>query len=171
MSARPVERGERGRYVGHRSILEAVPRVAARDVGRALQDPRRCAYGLAWRPEDSFPASYGAPGLEGLRGVLEPRRDGFRLALPDGRAWSVRVVRHAPCRTGWALSFRCPACSRRTRFLYLWGGLKCRRCARLRYRSEGRFLWRIERKLSAACGAPVTLKESGWTARLRPERR
>lgn len=153
-----------GRFLGHREVLEFVPRLGAREVGRALQDPRRCAYRLDWRPEDSLPALYGAEGLEAVRGLLEPRGEAVRVALSGARPILVQVQRRRPCRSGWLLFFHCPACSRTTRFLYArHGGLRCRHCAGLRYRSEGHFRRRLERRLGFA------LADRPWTARVRPE--
>lgn len=166
--SRPIERDSEGHYIGRRNVLEFVPRLAARDVGRALQDPRGCAYRLEWRPEDSLPARYGARGLDSLHGRLEPHGDGFRVTLADGTKGRVRIERRSPCGRGWLLFFRCPACNRATRFLYAVGYLLCRRCAGLRYRSEGHYLRRLGRRLSRATGRPISLLERGWSAHLRP---
>lgn len=161
---RTPPRDSEGRFLGHRDVLEFIPRLSAREVGRALEDPRRCAYRLDWRAEDSLPATYGFPGLEAVSGFLEPAGEAVRVVPPLGRPVVVNVLRRPLSRGGWWLVFRCPACLRGTRYLYVRAGaLWCRGCAWLRYRSEGHFRRRLERRLGFA------ISDHPWTARLSPQ--
>lgn len=168
----PLARDYDGRFLGYRRMLELFPRIAARDVGRALRDPRRCSYAVTWRFGGSFLCTRDRPGLFPLRGQLRPRRRGVEISLPHGGSISVEVrFCPLPC-GGWRAVFMCPWCERRARFLYDVGApygrgeLRCRRCGGLKYRSEGLFLFRLERKAAQLVGRPIDLQQAPWEARL-----
>lgn len=165
----------RGRFFGRRVNCEYVPLLTARIVGRMLDDPRRIPYLLVWRnptdcvvreavrispeidPPVPFPAEWAA--------------DLFEVKRPDGSRNFIRWITRPLPRVGRFRLLICPGCNKPRRALYAWepGGTyttstqrsfvwQCRRCAALRYASEGGALvfhgrFALARTLEAVYGA------------------
>lgn len=142
-----------GRFFGRRVNCEQVPLLPAWAVRWVLDDPRKIPYLLVWTSsrdetvqEAVRVASYSEPpGPFPLdwTGWVEIRRTDHARTL-------VRtVVRPLPRNGGQTRLLACPMCHTPRRALYGWepGGRfttsvqrsqwQCRRCARLRYSSEG----------------------------------
>lgn len=165
-------RGRDGRFLGYRRAAELFPRISARDVARALRDPRRCPYIVTWHFGGSALCTRNRPTAPPLRGRLWALRDGAALVLPTGERVEVLVGYRPLPFGGWRAHFLCPRCNSSTRFLYDVGApygrgeLRCRRCGWLKYRCEGLFVRRLERKLIRLCGTSVSLRDAPWEARL-----
>jgi len=116
-----------------------------------LDDPRNIPYLLVWQSEREIKETvrvsrYSEPGSSDWTGWVEIRRG-------DGTHTLVQVLERAlPRNSGKTPLLLCPECRKPRRALYGWvpGGRyttsvyrspwKCRRCAGLRYASEGRAL-------------------------------
>jgi hypothetical protein len=86
--------------------------------------------------------------------------DHFRVSTPEGRSCRIEIVRRPlPRHGGHAILYRCPRCGRLQRHLdgvSLVGdhsvddGMRCHRCAKLLFRSQGRYRSRLERNMFEA---------------------
>lgn len=157
MRAMPA-RGDRGRFLGRTGVLEFVPRLGAKAAARLVADPRGCAYGLSWRPEDTTAGIFGCQ--VGVEGRMELLGDAL-LVTVAGHPTVVRLKKTTPFgNAGWFLRLRCPACPRETAYLYVMrGSLACRRCAGLRWGSEGRRWARLEASLYRLLAGERQLEE------------
>jgi len=144
------QRRRGGRFFGRRANCEYVPQLPAAVVRRVLDDPRNIPYLLIWRNSDfetkeavrvrKFTPPPQHPADSEL--VEVKRTDGSRVLLRY--AW-----RHLPRGDGQVLLLMCWHCARFRRTLYAWEAegqytnsvrtcdWQCRRCAGLRYASEG----------------------------------
>lgn len=166
MRAMPA-RGERGRFLGRTGVLEFVPRLGAKAAARLVADPRGCAYGLSWRPEDTTAGIFGCQ--VGVEGRMEILGDAL-LVTVAGRPTVVRLKKVTPYgNAGWYILLRCPYCPRTTGYLYLvHGTLACRRCAGLRWGSEGRRWARLEGSLHRLLAGERLLEERFRAAGILP---
>jgi hypothetical protein len=147
-----------GRFYGPRVGCENAPRLPARVVRWALDDPRQTSYVLLWYQDEEHGIG-GAPELvESItvqRDDSQPFEGGESVELRRrsndySRDWCARVavLRRTTPAGGSDLFLVCPKCVRPKRYLYAWersgwGIAKspwwpCRGCAGLRFRSEGR---------------------------------
>lgn len=135
---------ENGRFSGGRANCEAVPRLSACLVRLALDDPRGVPYLFAWRswPDDGICERAWISRHEGEDAVYAKIRRPDCMAMLLGTAWPSLPG------AGRALLLVCSACEHPRRHLYawmLWSGRvvrcqwRCRRCAGLRYASEGTY--------------------------------
>jgi hypothetical protein len=132
-----------GRFAGPRANVERVPRLPTFPALWVLEDPRRRPYLVFWTSDD------GEISWE-LKMASTDIPDAVLLTLEEGRTQRLTIMRRSmPRGPGTALFYLCPTCRQPRRYLYrlslsLTGpvdyfGLQCRRCARLRYRSQGRY--------------------------------
>lgn len=142
-----------GRFFGRRVNCERVPLLPAWVVGRLFDDPRNIPYLLVWTdPEDGSPRDTIRISAKIDPPVLFPPdwTDVFEIKRPiQGRNFIRTILRRLPRNGGEARLLGCPYCDRWCRGLYGWepGGQyihsvemcswRCRRCAKLRYASEG----------------------------------
>jgi hypothetical protein len=131
-----------GRFVGARVNLENVPRLPAAVVASALAEGHE--FRLTWAPVVPDGASEAA--------ILRPEDEHVVVQRLGPGGWPLHVeveTRPLPRRGGRAVLLRCPNCTHLVRHLYAWSHIgsgrvirsswPCRRCAGLRYGSEG---WR-----------------------------
>jgi hypothetical protein len=137
--------------------------------GRNVSEPRQRSYFVFWTARNG--------GLEtGLKLTVGEGGATVVLTMPTGRIYRLGIHRRPlPKGTGTALFYLCPACDQPRRHLYLGMragadvvdhfGLRCQRCAKLLFRSQGRYilvLWRQLLKESFGPGTkPGLLTESG----------
>ena len=147
---------------------EYVPALPAGVVRQLLNDPRRIPYLLIWRsPRDGGVKEVVRVTSLGPPPYL-PDTESIEVKRPEGSASYVRVIKRSlPRNGGYAILFSCPICWSPRRALYGWepGGQytssaqrspwQCRRCAGLRYASEG--------------GALVLRSRGSWFRRLEME--
>jgi hypothetical protein len=139
-----------GRFVGRRVNCEYVPLLPAGIVRFVLHDPREIPYLLVWQDEGDGQiketvrvSRFSEPWPCDWTGWVEIKRG-------DGTRTLVRTLERAlPRNGGKTLLLACPDCAKLCRGIYGWvpGGQyttsvyrshwKCRRCAGLRYASEG----------------------------------
>jgi hypothetical protein len=139
-----------GKFFGRRVNCERVPLLPAGAVSRMLGDPRRIPYLLIWRSE------YDGEIKEAVRVIrlgpppYLPEADEIEVKRTDGSVFHIRVLkRPMPRNGGQVILLACPCCCVLRHALYGWrpGGQfttsavtsnwQCRRCAELRYASEG----------------------------------
>lgn len=142
-----------GRFFGRRANCEYVPLLPGWIVSRVLDDPRRIPYLLVWKSRSDGTVQEAvriAPysetdrlgGLDWTGAVEIKRHDGTRNFIRT-------LLRPLPRNGGKARLLVCPYCQISRRGLYGWepGGQyttsvescswRCRKCASLRYSSEG----------------------------------
>jgi hypothetical protein len=143
----------RGRFYGRRVNCEGVPALPSRLVGEILTDPRNIPYLLVWKSERDGMIK-DAVRVTRLDPPLYPSSaDLIEVKRTDGSAIHIRAIKWSqPGNGGYATLLACPFCCSLRRALYGWepGGKytssaqmcqwQCRRCARLRYASEGEAL-------------------------------
>jgi hypothetical protein len=139
----------RGRFFGRRVNCERVPQLPAALVRQILDDPRKIPYLLIWRNDDG-------EVQEAVRVIslcpppYLPTADSIELKRTDGSVVHIRAIKWSlPRYGGYAILLACPLCCSLRRGLYGWEpggrytssaqtcGWLCRRCAGLRYASEG----------------------------------
>lgn len=136
------------RFHGPRINCESVPRLPARLVAWALDDPRKLPYVLRWYREERI--RYGVADL--VEALTVSRDGGYPeertlLAREAGSAISVAVFRQPAAFGGSVPLLVCEGCGRPKQYLYAWErqGYRalrswrwpCRQCAGLRFASEG----------------------------------
>lgn len=146
-------RRREGRYFGARVNCESVPCLPAEAIAWVLNDPRKLPYLMVWQDPDTGKireaarvARYSEPPNQfnlDWTGWVEIRR----LDRRPTRFGTIQ--RPMPRNGGTALLVRCPECRGPKRALYAWEvnharthsvhscRWQCRRCAGLRYSSEG----------------------------------
>lgn len=159
---RVAERARRddGRFTGPRVNVDKVPRLPTFPARWALEDPRRRPYLVFWRSSDGGQAP-------ALKLTVGEGGDTVVLTMPTGMIYRLGIRRRPlPRGKGTALFYLCPRCEEPRRHLYLWiragaeavdyFGLRCRQCAKLLFRSQGRYIQTLLRDLLAATfGRPV----------------
>lgn len=140
----------RGRFYGRRVNCERVPMLPASAVREVLDDPRKTPYLLVWKSpwDGEIKEAVRVIGL-GPPPYL-PAADSMEIKRTDGSVTHIRAVKCSlPRNGGHAVLLACPFCCSLRRDLYGWepGGMydtsaqrcswQCRRCAGLRYASEG----------------------------------
>ncbi len=156
-----------GRFYGRRVNCEYVPLLPAVTVRRVLEDPRKIPYLLVWKSERDgqikdavrlAPCEDPGPFYGTYREVFRIRQRCFacnwvKLNRPDANNEIIRAVwQFLPRNSARDLRLVCPGCQVPRRHLYGWesGGRystsvypslwQCRKCAGLRYASEGEAL-------------------------------
>jgi hypothetical protein len=157
----------RGRFFGRRVNLERVPLLPAGAVRWVLLDPRKLAYLFLWLSEQDSSAKDAVrvsqcddPGpfygtcrtVFSIRGELHPC-SWITVKRHNGRSDTLRAVwMPLPRHGAKELLLMCYGCSTPRRYLYGWEAAgrytcsaeyshwMCRRCARLRYSTEGGYL-------------------------------
>jgi hypothetical protein len=139
-----------GRFFGRRVNCEYVPALPARLVRQGLDDPRRIPYLLIWKSwRDGEIKEAVRLTCLGPTPYL-PTADSIEVKRTDGSVSHIRAVKWSlPRNGGHTILLACPHCCSLRRDLYGWeaGGQyacsaqrsqwQCRRCAGLRYASEG----------------------------------
>jgi hypothetical protein len=139
----------RGRFCGRRVNCERVPQLPALAVREVLDDPRKIPYLFVWKNDDGEVQeavriiSLGPP-------PYLPSADSIEIKRTDGSVVRIRAIKSSLLRNGgYATLLACPCCCSLRRGLYGWEpggkytssaqtcGWLCRRCAGLRYASEG----------------------------------
>ena len=153
-----------GRFFGRRVNCERVPALPAGVVRWVLDDPRKIPYLLVWRSE------YGEV-KEAVRVIslgpppYLPSADSIEIKRTDGSVSHIRAIKWSLPRNGggYSILLACPYCCSLRRALYGWEAAgrytssaqtctwQCRRCARLRYSSEGEALLIRSVAFSVAC--------------------
>jgi hypothetical protein len=140
----------RGRFFGRRVNCERVPALPSQLVRRILDDPRNIPYLLVWRSERHGEIKEAVRvTILGPTSYL-PSADSIEIKRTDGSVNHIRAIKWSlPKNGGYATFLACPFCCSLRRALYGWepGGQftcsarvcqwQCRRCAGLRYASEG----------------------------------
>jgi hypothetical protein len=145
-----MQRRYDGRFFGCRVNCELVPALPAWAVRRVLDDPREIPYLLVWnsRRDGTPQEAVRVACLE--RPTYLPEADSVEVKRTDGTVVRLRLLsRDLPRGNGTYSLLACPWCCGLNRCLYGWeaGGeythsalrssWQCRRCAGLRYASEG----------------------------------
>lgn len=145
-----MQRRYDGRFYGRRVNCEQVPALPAWTVRQVLVDPRKIPYLLVWngRRDGSPQEAVRVARLEPP--AYLPEADSVEVKRTDGSVVDVRVLsRELPRSNGIYSLLACPHCCGLNRCLYGWeaGGQytssalrsswQCRKCAGLRYSSEG----------------------------------
>jgi hypothetical protein len=148
-------RGWNGHFTGGLRVnCEAAPRLPAWCIRRVLDDPRQPPYVFAWREGEEVVRAVKIevnpdcpwPELQGLEVVLSEVEEG----RAEGGDFLSGVLRSLPRGGTRDFLLICPDCRKPRRHLYGWrvfdshvsaSGWRCRRCAGLRYASEGGALW------------------------------
>lgn len=139
-----------GRFYGRRVNCERVPLLPAWAVREVLDDPRKIPYLLVWK------SSWDGEIKEAVRVVslgpppYLPTAESIEIKRTDGSVTHIRAIKWSlPRNGGYAILLACPFCCSLRRALYGWEpggrytssaqrcGWQCRRCAGLRYASEG----------------------------------
>src|ERR1700723_1695691 len=138
-----------GRFFGRRVNCERVPMLPALVVREVLDDPRKIPYLLVWKNDDEEIKE--AVRIIGLGPTTYlPTSDSVEIKRTDGSVVHIRTIKWSlPRNGGYAILLACPYCCSLHRALYGWEpggpyttsaqrcGWQCRRCAGLRYASEG----------------------------------
>jgi hypothetical protein len=143
------KRDTAGRFAGPCANVERVPRLPTFAALWVLEDPRRRPYLVFWTSDDGE-ISWG------LKMAPTDDPDAVLLTLEKGRTQRLTIMRRSmPRGPGTVLFYLCPTCQRPRRYLYrlslsLMGlvdyfGLRCQRCAGLRFRSQGRYMYAVLR--------------------------
>jgi hypothetical protein len=145
-----LRRSYEGRFFGRRANCEYVPALPAGVVRQALNDPRRIPYLLIWksRRDGEIKEAVRLTCL-GPTPYL-PTADSIAIKRTDGSVSLIRAFKWSlPRNGGYTILLACPLCCSLQRALYGWepGGeytcsaqrsqWQCRKCAGLRYSSEG----------------------------------
>lgn len=152
---KPRLRGSDGRFRGRRCNLETVPRLSAATVRWVVDDIRQIPYLFAWWKEGV--ELHELVRVAALPGGPAPARDGEEW-VSIGRPFqqvglrALRLLRRPlPRHGGTDLLLGCPICGSPRRHLYGYGDFRCRRCADLRYGSEGTY---VRKRLRGIGGYP-----------------
>ncbi len=150
MNERTYPRYRRGgRFFGRRVNCESVPLLPAGVLRTVVEDPRKIPYLLVWKNDDGeVKEAVRVIGL-GPTPYL-PTADSVEIKRTDGSVVRIRAMKWSlPRNGGYTLLLACPFCCSLRRALYGWEpggpyttsaqrcGWQCRRCAGLRYASEG----------------------------------
>jgi hypothetical protein len=148
VSGYPYHQPSSSRFHGPRINCESVPRLPAYAVAWALADPRKTPYVLQWNVGGRFVV--GVPELaESVRISRALADEHVILTRVSGSTGLVRVVRRTTvgAAIGSDLLLVCRTCGQPKRHLYAWerngsrlatsGRWPCRKCAGLRFESEG----------------------------------
>jgi hypothetical protein len=158
----------RGRFFGRRVNCERVPMIPAQVVRGILDDPRNIPYLLVWRSEQDGEIKEAVRIVRLGHPPYPLDADLIEVKRTDGSVSKICVIKWSrPRNGGYAILLTCPFCRCLRRALYGWepGGRytssvqicswRCRRCAGLRYASEG--------------GALVLRSRGSWFRRLEME--
>src|SRR5262250_613183 len=142
-----------GRFHGFRINCERVPELPALAVRWVWDDPRRIPYLLLWKNRHDNLITEAVRIVCSVPRTRVPEADSVEIKRTDGTAVTVYLAWRRQPHGGRALLLRCWRCQRPARSLY---GFKvgndgrfykavradwdCRRCAELRYASEGGYL-------------------------------
>jgi hypothetical protein len=145
-----IRRGWDGRFLGFRINCEQVPMLPASIVQRFWDDPRRIPYLLIWKGRQDGEVK---EAVRLARFVPQPdigEADSLRIKRTDGSTVPVYLAWRRQHHGGQSLLFRCWRCQRLCRALYgakvgndgrfykaVMADWECRKCAELRYSSEG----------------------------------
>jgi hypothetical protein len=147
---RHIRRGYNGRFLGFRINCEYVPLLPAWAVQWMWEDPRRIPYLLAWkhRREGTWSDAVRLTRLRPKTHISEA--DAVEIKRGDGSIVPVYLAWRRQPKGGRILLLKCWRCQKPCRALYGWkigddghyykavqGDWQCRRCAELRYSSEG----------------------------------
>ena len=149
-----TKRGWHEHFVGKLRVnVESIPRLPAAALRWVIDDPRAIPYVFLWRREGSETVE------EAVRVALHRSGAWVEIKRWDGDLKHVQVLRRPLPRGGSYLLLGCPACYQPRRHLYGWGGWEgrrvvrlgwpCRRCAGLRYQSEGTYIPRPYRSFGS----------------------
>jgi hypothetical protein len=149
---KPIRRGWNQRFLGFRINCEHVPILPAWVVHRIWADPRQIPYLLVWKsPRDGSVQE----AVRVARTVHKnpPEAESIDIKRTDGNAVRVYLAWRKQPHGGRSLLLRCWLCQKPQRALYgfkvgsdgryykvVRAAWDCRRCARLRYSSEGGYL-------------------------------
>jgi hypothetical protein len=177
--SKPTIRGWGGRFLGYRIDCERVPMLPAWAVRVVWDDPRRLPYLLIWKhPRDGT-------NKDAVRIVRQVPRTGFpeaesvEIKRTDGSIVPIYLAWRGQPHGGRSLLLKCWQCQRPSRALYGWkvgndgrylcaalADWQCRKCAQLRYASEGgALLYRsgvVSRILRMPCEATKCPRPDVW---------
>jgi hypothetical protein len=145
-----ILRGWGGRFLGFRLDCERVPMLPAWAVREVWDDPRRIPYLLIWKhPRDGATKDAVRIARQVPRTRL-PEADSVEIKQTDGSTVPIYLAWRRQPHGGRSLLLRCWQCQKPSRALYGWkkgndgrylcaalADWQCRRCAELRYSSEG----------------------------------
>jgi hypothetical protein len=139
-----------GRFFGRRVNCEYVPALPALAVRRVFDDPRKIPYLLIWRSDRDGEVKEAVRVSRVDRPSDLPAADFIEIKRTDGSVSRIRAIKWSLPRNGaYTILLACPFCCALRRALYAWEpggqytssvqrcGWQCRKCARLRYSSEG----------------------------------
>jgi len=143
-----------GRFHGFRVNCEQVPMLPAWAVRAALDDPRRIPYLLVWKSRRDGEIKEAVRVARSIPQTNLPEAESVEVQRTDGSTVPVYVTWRRQPHGGRSLLLRCWKCQRPCRGLYgaevgddgrfyvvRRADWECRRCAGLRYSSEGSALW------------------------------
>jgi hypothetical protein len=169
-----------GRFFGRRVNCEQVPMLPAWAMRRVLDDPRKIPYLLIWLSDrDGLPREAVRVANLGPPPYL-PQADSIELKRSDGSVSHIRVLkRPLPRNGGFDTLLACPICCALKRALYGWEAdgpytnsaqtsrWQCRRCAGLRFASEGgALLIRSRGMLGFLFGVGHSPRPDPWSPRV-----
>jgi len=139
-----------GRFFGRRVNCEYVPALPAWVVRRVLDDPRKIPYLLVWKSDRDGEIKEAVRVIRLAPPPYLPTADSIEIKRTDGSVSHIRAIKWSlPRNGGYTILLACPLCCALRRALYAWEangqytssvqrcGWQCRKCARLRYSSEG----------------------------------
>ena len=163
-----IRRRWNGRYLGFRINCEQVPMLPAWIVQRVWEDPRRIPYLLVWRGRRDGEVKQAVRVARFVPQTRLPEDDSVNVTRTNGDTVPVYLVWRTQPHGGRSLLLRCWQCRRPSRALYgfkvgndgrfykaVMADWECRRCAELRYSSEGGALLMRGGMLSRILGRPI----------------
>jgi hypothetical protein len=166
-----------GRFYGFRVNCEQVPMLPAWAIRTVLDDPRKIPYLFVWKWQSSGEVKEAIRVIRRSGRASLPNTDEVELKRTDGSVVAIYPVwRGLPRGGGRSLLLHCPTCGRPCRALYgakvgddgrfyvaRCANWECRRCAKLRYSSEGgALLIRPGRRLSGLFGTFRSPRPDWW---------
>jgi hypothetical protein len=145
-----VRRGWNGRFLGFRMNCEQVPMLPAWAVRWVWDDPRRIPYLLVWKSRRDSSVKEAVRVARHVPRTSRPEAESVEIKRTDGSTVPVYLAWRWQPHGGRSLLLRCWQCQRPSRALYgakvgndgrfykaVMADWECRRCAQLRYSSEG----------------------------------
>ncbi len=174
-----ILRGWGGRFLGFRIDCERVPMLPAWAVREVWDDPRRIPYLFIWKhPREGTTKDAVRVARQVARTSL-PEADSVEIKRADGSTVPIYLAWRRQPHGGRSLLLRCWECQRPSRALYGYrkgndgryyraelADWQCRRCAGLRYSSEGTALMYrsgvVSRIFGMPCAATKCPRPDAW---------
>ena len=145
-----IRRGWNGRFLGFRINCEQAPMLPAWAVRRVWDDPRHIPYLLVWQGHRDGNVKEAVRVARYIPQTKLPEAEAVEIKRTDGSKVPIYLVWRRLPHGGRSLLLRCWRCQKPSRALYgykigddgryykaVLADWECRRCAGLRYSSEG----------------------------------